>query len=89
MCGLIRCIFGNPFRPPPAVEPAWLDWGGGVVARMALDIYDGHAFDHLPVLADALLDAGYPPDHELLLHLRGPGVHVRGCAAVDCLLGRQ
>jgi hypothetical protein len=43
----------------------------------------------IAVLCDALEDAGCPPDHELLLHLRGPVVHVRGCHAVDLLLGRE
>jgi hypothetical protein len=42
----------------------------------------------LAVLADALEEAGCA-DAELLGHLRGPGLHVRGCWAVDSLLGRQ
>jgi hypothetical protein len=42
----------------------------------------------LAVLADALEDAGCDqPD--LLGHLRGPGPHVRGCWAVDLLLGKE
>jgi hypothetical protein len=40
----------------------------------------------LAVLADALEDPGCA-DADLLSHLRGPGMHVRGCWAVDLLLG--
>ena len=79
-------VFGNPFRPV-AVDPAWLAWGGGAVRRLAQGIYEERAFDDLPVLADALEEAGCDqPD--LLAHLRGPGPHVRGCWAVDLLLGK-
>ena len=42
----------------------------------------------LPILADALEDAGCG-DVDILAHLRGPGPHVRGCWAVDPLLGRE
>ncbi len=41
----------------------------------------------LGVLADALEDAGCT-DAELLGHLRGPGPHVRGCWALDLVLGK-
>jgi hypothetical protein len=54
---------------------------------LAQGIYEERAFDDLPVLADALEEAGCDqPD--LLAHLRGPGPHVRGCWAVDLLLGK-
>jgi hypothetical protein len=42
--------------------------------------------DRLAVLADALEDAGCA-DPDLLAHLRGPGPHVRGCWALDLVLG--
>jgi hypothetical protein len=42
----------------------------------------------LAILADALLDAGCD-DEGLLAHLRGPGPHVRGCWAVDAILGKS
>jgi hypothetical protein len=93
---LLRDIIGNPFGPPPAIDPTWLTWRDGTVKRLAQVAYDerdlpsGHLDPAgLAVLCDALLGAGCPPDHELVQHLRGPGVHVRGCAAVDLLLGRQ
>ena len=90
---LVRCVFGNPFRPKPAVEPGWLAWNGGVVASLAGRIYDERQLPlgtldagQLAVLADALEDAG-ATDAGLLAHLRSPGPHVRGCFALDLLLG--
>jgi hypothetical protein len=78
---LVRCVFGNPFRPL-AADRRWLTT---TVVALAQAIYDDRAFDRLPVLADALEDAGCT-DADLLDHCRGPGPHVRGCWAVDLLL---
>jgi hypothetical protein len=84
---LVRDIIGNPFRPA-RIDPVWLAWSDGTVVKLAQAIYDDRAFDRLPVLADALLDAGCE-DADLLGHLRGPGPHVRGCWVVDLLLGKE
>jgi hypothetical protein len=84
---VLREVFGNPFRPV-AIDPAWLAWGGGAVRKLAQGIYDDRAFDDLPVLADALEDAGCSQE-DILGHLRGPGPHVRGCWAVDAILGQE
>jgi hypothetical protein len=84
---LFRDIFGNPFRPV-AVDPAWLAWNHGTVPAIARHIYDDRAFHDLPILADALEDAGCT-NADLLAHCRGPGPHVRGCWAVDLLLGNS
>ncbi len=86
-CELLRCIFGNPFRPA-AVDPAWLHWNSGTVLRLATAIYHDCAFERLPVLADALEEAGCT-DAAILDHCRGPGPHVRGCWVVDLLLGKE
>jgi hypothetical protein len=86
-CDLLREVIGNPFRPV-TVQPARRLWNQGTVAALARAIYDERAFDRLPVLADALEEAGC--DNEAVLaHLRGPGPHVRGCWAVDRLLGKE
>jgi hypothetical protein len=85
---LLRDIFGNPFRPPPPVSQTVLAWNDGTVRRIAEGIYEERAFDRLPILADALLDAGCD-DEELLAHCRGEGPHVRGCWAVDLILGKE
>jgi hypothetical protein len=84
---LIREIIGNPFRPV-VIDPVWLAWADGTVAKLARVIYDERAFDRLPILADALTDAGCG-DEALLSHLRNPGVHARGCWAVDAVLGQS
>jgi hypothetical protein len=87
VCALIREIFGNPFRRP-TVEPRWLGWNDGTVTRLAQGIYEERAFDCLPILADALEEAGYP-NADVIGHLRGPGPHVRGCWAVDLLAAKE
>jgi mannitol/fructose-specific phosphotransferase system IIA component (Ntr-type) len=89
---LLRCIFGYPFRPVLA-DPAWRT---ATVAALACAAYDERILPsgrldtaRLAVLCDALLDAGCPPDHEILLHLRRPGPHWRGSWAVDVLMGKE
>jgi hypothetical protein len=87
LSALLRDIVGNPFRTPPAIDPGCLQWQGGTVRRMASAIYDGRRFAELPILADALEDAGC--DHaDILSHCRGGGEHARGCFVVDALLGK-
>ncbi|HJZ58621.1 MAG TPA: hypothetical protein VKE74_27010 [Gemmataceae bacterium] len=83
LADLLRCIYGNPFRPV-AVDPSWLT---STVVTLAEGVYLDRAFDRLPTLADALQDAGC--DHpDILAHCRGDGPHVRGCWVVDLLLGK-
>jgi hypothetical protein len=82
---LLREIFGNPFRTV-AIDDACLHWNDGTVPRLARVIYDERRFETLPVLADALEDAGCS-DVSLLQHCRSGAAHVRGCWAVDVLVG--
>jgi hypothetical protein len=82
--GLVRCIFGNPFRPV-AFESRWRTSDAVGLAR---GIYDERAFDRLPLLADALMDAGCDDD-QLVGHCRSAGPHARGCWAVDLVLGKR
>jgi hypothetical protein len=91
---ILRETFGNPFRPI-SLNPSWLTWNDGTVRRLAEAIYgerslpEGHLdVARLGVLADALEDAGCD-DADILGHLRGPGVHVRGCHVIDLLTGRE
>jgi hypothetical protein len=84
---LLRDLFGNAFRPAPAVNPAWLAWGGCTVPKLAAAIYEERAFNRLPILADALEDAGCT-DTAVLGHCRTGGDHVRGCWVVDLILGK-
>lgn len=85
---LLRDIVFNPFRPPPAVEAAWLERNGGAVPKLARAIRDERAFGRLPLLADALEDAGCL-EAELLSHCRSRREHALGCWAVDAILGKQ
>jgi hypothetical protein len=82
---LLRDVFGNPFRPA-TVERSWLKWHEGTMVKMAQGIYDDLAFERLPILADALEDAGCD-NADLLAHCRRGGEHVRGCWAVDLCKG--
>jgi hypothetical protein len=83
----LRDRFGNPFRPFPSLAPSVLAWNGGTVLKLAQSIYEERAFDRLPVLADALEEAGCT-DAEVLTHRRSGGEHVRGCWVVDLVLGK-
>jgi hypothetical protein len=88
-CDLLRDIFGPLAFRPVTVAPAVLAWGDGVARHMAEGIYEERAFDRLPILADALEDAGCA-DAELLGHLRRSDVpHVRGCWGVDAVLQKS
>jgi hypothetical protein len=81
---LLRDMIANPFRPV-TFDPSWCK---GNVVKFARTIYDKRAFDRLPKLADALEKAGCN-NGEVLAHYRQPGEHVRGCWAVDLLLGKE
>jgi hypothetical protein len=83
---LLRDLVGNPFQPV-RVDPLWLAWDGGTIPRLARAICAENAFDQLPIVADALEEAGCT-QAALLDHLRGPGAHGCGCWAVDALTGR-
>jgi hypothetical protein len=85
-CLLLREIFHNPFRPS-ALDPARAAWRAGAARAIAQGIYEDRAFAQLPILADALQEAGCA-DSTILDHLRGPGSHVRGCWALDLVLGK-
>jgi hypothetical protein len=82
--GWLRCVFGNPFRPV-AADPSWLT---PTVVALAYAIYADRAFDRMPVLADALEEAGCD-HHDVLAHCRGDGPHVRGCWVVDLVIGKS
>jgi hypothetical protein len=80
---LLREVVGNPFTPCP-LDPHWLAWNGGSVRKMAQAIYKERQFGDLPVLGDALEEAGCD-NREILNHCRANAEHVRGCWVVDLL----
>jgi hypothetical protein len=73
-------VFGNPFRPV-TLNPSRLT---STVLDLATGIYADGAFDLMPILADALQDAGCD-NEDILNHCRQPGDHCRGCWVVDLL----
>jgi hypothetical protein len=85
---ILRDVIGNPFRPAPAVPATLLTRNGGCLVSLAQSLYEERRFEDLPVLADALEEAGCT-DPDILSHLRGPGPHVRGCWVLDILLGKS
>ena len=89
-CADLRDLFGNPFRLAPALPALASD-----TATLALAAYDERDLPEgrldparLAVLADALEEAGCT-DAGVLSHLRSPGPHVRGCWALDLVLGKS
>ena len=85
LCSLVREVFGNPFRRVK-VNRAWRT---STVVALTKGLYDEKAFDRMPILADALQDAGCDSD-DILNHCRDPNqLHVRGCWVVDLVLGNS
>ena len=94
---ILRDIFGNPFQPIPPTEgkKSWtkqwqqlLAWNDGWVLKLAQSIYDERGFERLPILADALEEAGCN-QAAILTHCRGEGPHIRGCWVVDLVFGKN
>ncbi len=86
-CDLLRDVL-FPSLHAVRFRPAWCLWDGGAAGKIAREIYDRRRFEELPVLADALEEAGC--DERLVLdHLRRPGQHVRGCWVLDLALGQE
>jgi len=84
MVALLRDIVGNPFRPV-VFSPEWRTSTAVAIAR---GMYESRDFSPMPILADALQDAGCYND-DVLNHCRDPQqVHVRGCWVVDHVLGK-
>ena len=83
-CGMAPWLFGNPYRAVP-ISPAWLT---PTVRRLAQNISEDRAFDQLPILADALEDAGCD-NVDLLVHFRSGEQHSNGCWRVDALLDKD
>jgi hypothetical protein len=78
---------GRRFHAAP-IDEAWRLWRGGLVPAMAKAIYDDYRFGDLPILADALEEAGCA-DAAILDHCRSGREHVRGCWVIDLLLDKE
>ena len=85
VCAMLRDLHGPELFRPVALDPPLLT---STAVALATTIYDTKSFDLMPVLADALEDAGCS-DAEILGHCRaGGGGHVRGCWVCDVILGK-
>jgi hypothetical protein len=83
LLGLLRDVVGNPFRPV-VFDPSWRT---ETVLALARQMYESREFSAMPILADALMDAGCDAD-DVLNHCRDSFLHVRGCWVLDGVLGR-
>jgi hypothetical protein len=83
---LLRDLLGDPYQAV-IVDPGWLAWNDHTVVRLAQAIYRERQFEGLPVLADALQEAGCD-NAAILGHCRGVGAHARGCWVLELLLGK-
>ncbi|MBP3960761.1 hypothetical protein J8F10_36535 [Gemmata sp. G18] len=82
---LYRCVMGNPFQPV-TFAPSWRT---DTVVALARGMYESRDFSAMPILADALQDAGCN-EPALLDHCRDTKqTHVRGCWVVDLVLGLE
>jgi hypothetical protein len=82
---LLRDIFGNPFRPV-TFSPSWRT---DTAVALARQMYESREFSAMPILADALQEAGCDND-DILFHCRDANAtHVRGCWVVDLVLGKE
>lgn len=82
---LLRDIFGPLLFRLVTLDPTWLT---PTVKLLAALIYEEHQYDKMPVLGDALEEAGCD-NEDVLKHCRGGGIHVQGCWVVDLLLGKE
>jgi hypothetical protein len=83
-CELLRDFAGN-LGQPVAFD---FVWRSPLVVQMAQTMYNERAFECMPILADALEEAGCAYT-DILDHCRAGGVHCRGCWLVDLLTGRE
>lgn len=84
LADILRDIFGNPHREHEH-EPAWLT---SEISALSQQVYDDQAFDHFPRLLTMLTNANCD-NHDLLDHIRSDDHHVRGCWAIDLLIGKD
>jgi len=81
---ILHDIFGNPFQPI-AFDPSWQT---STAISLALQVYESRDFSLMPILADALQDAGCD-NSEVLNHCSGTGPHVRGCWVINRLRAKS
>jgi hypothetical protein len=86
-CDLLRCLTGRRFQRAP-LDSAWSQAQDGLVRRLAQGCYDSRDFTAMPVLGDALEEAGCC-DPVVLAHCHQQAEHCRGCFVLDAILGKR
>ena len=84
-------ILRDMFAPPAQlslIQVSWLAWNDAFIPKLAQSVYENGGSEDMPILGDALEEAGCT-DSTILEHFRGRGPHVRGCWALDLILGKQ
>ncbi|MGF1582715.1 MAG: hypothetical protein ACFCD0_25605 [Gemmataceae bacterium] len=88
---IIRDVFGNPFSPTQEIKNErreevehWLNRNDGTARKLVAAMEDEHHYDQIPILADALEEAGCE-DADVLAHCRNGKIHVRGCWVMQLL----
>jgi hypothetical protein len=81
---LLRDVVGNPFRPVVFAP----EWRTSTAVSLAQQMYESRDFSPMPILADALQDAGCDSG-AVLDHCRAAAPHARGCWVADLVLGRE
>ncbi|MFO0843631.1 MAG: hypothetical protein U0797_14750 [Gemmataceae bacterium] len=84
LAAIVREIVGPPAHSP-RIDPAWTAWNDGTVVKMAGAIYEERTYDHMPILGDALEEAGCA-DPAILQHCQTGDRHHRGCWLLDAIL---
>jgi hypothetical protein len=77
--------FDRPNAPAVSFDPAWLAWNDGTVVRLARCMWEEGAFDRLPILGDALEEAGCA-DATVLGHCRSGSPDARSSWLVDLIV---
>ena len=83
-CDLARDICGNPFHSVVFSSA----WQTDIAVQLTAQMYESRDFSAMPILADALQDAGCDNEN-ILNHCRDDGPHVRGYWVVDLVLGKE
>jgi hypothetical protein len=83
----LLAILDEIIQAPRRIATFSPDWWTDTAVLLARQMYDSRDFSAMPILADALQDAGCDSE-DVLAHCRGAGPHLRGCWVVDLVLGK-
>src|SRR5262245_35795221 len=82
---LLQRVLADFDAPAGAAKKFDPHWRTDDILGLARGIYRDRAFDRMPVLSDALMDAGCA-NKEIIAHCRAKTTHHRGCWVLDLIL---